>query len=151
VSLAPAEWIIAVAAALVVGVSKSGIGGIGTLAVVLFSQIMPAKQATGLVLPLLCFGDVMAVALFRRHALWTHVWRLLPWTALGVLAGYFALDQIAEREARMLIGGIVLSLVALHFGRRRYHGHETEHGAWFAPTVGVLAGFTTLVANAAGP
>jgi len=35
--------------------------------------------------------------------------------------------------------------------RQRVSGHETEHGAWFAPTIGVLAGFTTLVANAAGP
>jgi uncharacterized membrane protein YfcA len=50
-----------------------------------------------------------------------------------------------------MIGGIVLSLVAMHFIRRRVAGHETEHGAWFAPTIGVLAGFTTLVANAAGP
>src|SRR5690606_20548904 len=28
---------------------------------------------------------------------------------------------------------------------------ERQHGAWFAPAIGVLAGFTTLVANAAGP
>ena len=29
--------------------------------------------------------------------------------------------------------------------------HDRDDGAWFAPTIGVLAGFTTLVANAAGP
>jgi uncharacterized protein len=39
----------------------------------------------------------------------------------------------------------------MHFLRRRFAGHEAEHGSWFAPTIGVLAGFTTLVANAAGP
>ena len=39
----------------------------------------------------------------------------------------------------------------LHLLRRRFGGHEAEHGAWFAPVIGVLAGFTTLVANAAGP
>jgi uncharacterized membrane protein YfcA len=26
-----------------------------------------------------------------------------------------------------------------------------NHGLWFAPTMGILAGFTTLIANAAGP
>jgi uncharacterized membrane protein YfcA len=26
-----------------------------------------------------------------------------------------------------------------------------EHGPWFPPTIGVLSGFTTLIANAAGP
>ncbi|MEO6246681.1 MAG: sulfite exporter TauE/SafE family protein, partial [Opitutaceae bacterium] len=39
----------------------------------------------------------------------------------------------------------------MHIIRRWRSGHEAEHGAWFAPTIGVLAGFTTLVANAAGP
>jgi uncharacterized membrane protein YfcA len=50
-----------------------------------------------------------------------------------------------------MIGGIVLGLVVMHFVRRKFSGHEAEHGAWFAPVIGVLAGFTTLVANAAGP
>ncbi|MEO7411757.1 MAG: sulfite exporter TauE/SafE family protein, partial [Opitutaceae bacterium] len=144
-------WALAVLAALVVGVSKTGIGGLGMLSVVLFAQIMPAKQATGMVLPLLCFGDLVAVAAYRKHAKWTHVWRLFPWTAAGVLIGYYALNRIDERQARLLIGGIVLTLVAMHLIRRRVHGHEAEHGVWFAPTIGVLAGFTTLVANAAGP
>src|SRR5688572_21719712 len=54
----PWQWTLAVAAALLVGFSKTGIGGLGVLAVVIFTQIMPAKQATGIVLPLLCFGDL---------------------------------------------------------------------------------------------
>jgi hypothetical protein len=112
---------------------------------------MPAKQATGMVLPLLCIGDIVGAAIYRRHAKWHHIIRLFPWTAAGVLLGYFALDLVNERQARLLIAGIILSLVALHFARRRAPGDETNHGSWFAPTIGVLAGFTTLVANAAGP
>lgn len=144
-------WTIAIAAALFVGISKTGIGGLGMLAVVLFAQVMPAKQATGVVLPLLCFGDFVAVAAYWKHAKWEHIWRLFPWTAGGVFLGYFALGRVDEYQARMLIGIIVLGLVALHLLRRRYYGHETDHGAWFAPMIGILAGFTTLVANAAGP
>jgi uncharacterized protein len=122
------------------------------LFVVLFAQIMPAKQATGIVLPLLCFGDIVAVRAYRQHANWLHLWRLFPWTAAGILAGYFMMGRIDDRQARLLIGSIVMSLVLLHLFRRwRGGGHETEHGAWFAPTLGVLAGFTTLVSNAAGP
>lgn len=148
----PWQWAIAVAAALVVGVSKTGISGLGMLAVVLFAQIMPAKQATGIVLPLLCFGDLAAVASYRRHAKWGYLWRLFPWTAAGVVIGYFALTRIDEHQARVVIGGIVLALVALHVARRvRAKASDEAHGWWFAPVVGVLAGFTTLVANAAGP
>jgi uncharacterized protein len=145
------QWILAAIAALVVGISKAGIGGLGMLAVLLFAQIMPAKQATGVVLPLLCFGDLVGAATYRTHAQWSHIWRLFPWTAAGVVLGYFALERVDERQARAMIGCIVLGLVALHLARRRFAGHEAEHGAWFPPTIGVLAGFTTLVANAAGP
>jgi uncharacterized membrane protein YfcA len=151
ITFQPWEWVLAAVAAMIVGISKAGIGGLGMLAVVIFAQLMPAKQATGIVLPLLCFGDIVAVISYRQHAKWQHVWRLFPWTAAGVVIGYFALDRVNEREARLLIAGIILSLVALHLLRRRFAGHEAEHGAWFAPTIGVLAGFTTLVANAAGP
>lgn len=151
IALEPWQWGLALVAALIVGISKAGIGGLGMLSVVIFAQIMPAKQATGVVLPLLCFGDIIGASVYWKHAKWTHLRRLFPWTAAGVVIGYFALDVINERQARLLIGGIVFALVALHLIRRRFSGHEAEHGAWFAPTIGVLAGFTTLVANAAGP
>ncbi len=147
----PWQWGIAIFAAAFVGLSKTGISGLGMLAVVLFAQVMPAKEATGMVLPLLCLGDIAAVASYRRHATWSHLWKLFPWTAAGVVLGYVALGRINEHQTRVLIGGIVLGLVGLHLVRRRGAGEEPEHAAWFAPTIGVLAGFTTLVANAAGP
>ncbi|MEO6246152.1 MAG: sulfite exporter TauE/SafE family protein [Opitutaceae bacterium] len=147
----PMEWALAIVAALVVGISKSGIGGLGMLAVIIFTRIMPAKQATGMVLPLLCFGDIVGASIYWKHAKWVHLVRLFPWTAGGVVIGYFALGNISERQTKLLIGGIVVVLVGMHIIRRWRSGHEAEHGAWFAPTIGVLAGFTTLVANAAGP
>jgi uncharacterized membrane protein YfcA len=152
VTFEPWHWALAFFGAFLVGVSKTGIAGLGMLFVVLFAQIMPAKQATGIVLPLLCFGDLVAVLAYRQHASWPHLWRLFPWTALGVLIGYVTMNWIDDREAKLLIGYIVVGLVGLHLFRRwRGGGHEAEHGAWFAPTLGILAGFTTLVANAAGP
>jgi uncharacterized membrane protein YfcA len=60
VAFQPWEWALAIVAALIVGISKAGIGGLGMLSVVIFAQLMPAKQATGMVLPLLCFGDIVA-------------------------------------------------------------------------------------------
>jgi uncharacterized membrane protein YfcA len=155
-NLEPWQWLLAVTAALLVGVSKTGIAGLGILPVVLFANIFPVtKQATGLVLPLLIVGDLVAVASYRRHTQWTFLWKLFPWTALGVVIGFFALDRIADHATKRLIG------VLLHLGRRRAAAgadvnqaeseKSPEFGAWLAPVVGVLAGFTTLVANAAGP
>jgi uncharacterized protein len=145
------QWIVAVIAATLVGFSKTGVAGIGMLFVVMFARIMPAKQATGVVLPLLCLGDIVAVASYRQHAQWRQVWRVFPWAAFGVVLGALAMNHFNDRGARVLIGTIVLALVGVHLWRRWRGGNEQEQGAWFAPTVGVLAGFTTLVANAAGP
>jgi uncharacterized membrane protein YfcA len=113
---------------------------------------MPARASTGLVLPLLVLGDFIAVGSYRAHAQWRHVWRLFPWAAAGVIVGYFALGRMNDRQARIAIGAIVVGLAVLHLLRRlRPAGSEAKHGAWFAPVIGILAGFTTLVANASGP
>lgn len=160
-TLEPWEWAVALVGALLVGVSKTGIAGLGMLFVLLFAYVIPStRQSTGIVLPLLIFGDLVAVLAYRRHMVWSHVVRLFPWTAGGVVLGWLTLGRIDDRMARVLIGVIVLSMVALHVFRRWQAGRqppqpdtapEAEHGLWFAILVGVLAGFTTMVANAAGP
>ncbi|MEO6876366.1 MAG: sulfite exporter TauE/SafE family protein [Opitutaceae bacterium] len=154
-SLEPWQWVLAVVGALAIGLAKTGISGLGMLAVVIFANLMPARHASGFVLPMLVIADVVAVASYRRHARWSYLLKLFPWTAVGVIAGYFALGRIDDRQTRLLIGFIVLALLILHVVRRTRVKPEAEqapeHGWWYAPVFGILAGFTTLVANAAGP
>ena len=139
-----------------VGTSKTGIPGLSILSVALFTHVFPSsKQASGLVLPLLIFGDFVAVISYRAHAQWRFLWKLMPWTAAGVVLGYFALGHISDGTARIMIGVIVVSLCALSYWRR-YLTVQTQEttGAshWaLAAALGIIAGFVTLVANAAGP
>jgi uncharacterized membrane protein YfcA len=150
-TLSPLAWVLAMVAALLVGVSKTGVAGLGLLASALFAQVVPARQATGLVLPLLIVGDVIAVASYRRHANWRYLWRMFPWAAAGVVLGFLTLSRIDDVESKHLIGAIVLVLVILHLVRKRYgDGKPPEHVA-IGPVIGILAGFTTLLANASGP
>jgi len=157
VSVEPWHWAVLAAGAALVGLSKSGIPGIGILAVAVFQWVIPPKEATGLVLPLLIVGDIAAVATYREHTQWRHVLRLFPWTAAGVVLGFLVFRRIDDRAASVLIGAILLAMLGLHLWRkwragaeRLEHGIEA-HGAWFAPLIGIGAGFTTLIANAAGP
>jgi uncharacterized membrane protein YfcA len=158
-------WVLAVIAAMIVGLAKTGVPGIGMLFVAIFANLMPTKQASGFVLPLLIFGDIVAVLSYRRHTEWKHLWRLFPWTAAGVGLGALAMGRIDNRQAQVLVGGIIVVLVALHVGRKWQAARKVSvagavkepdempaaHPVWFAPCIGVLTGFTTLVANAAGP
>lgn len=140
------------------GLSKTGIAGLGVLSVALFANALPARESTGALLPLLLCGDVFGVAFFRKHASWTHLWRLFPWVVMGVLAGYFALGHISSNSVvQRMIGGILVAMIALHLWRqsqaKKASGQEDSfpHTWWFSAITGVLAGFTTMVANAAGP
>ena len=112
------QWGVVAVAALLVGVSKTGIAGLGVLFVAIFTCVLPAKLASGFVLPLLIFGDLVAVWSYRGHAQWRHLWRLFPWTAAGVAVGYLAMGRIDDRQAQVLVGSIICAMVALHLGRK---------------------------------
>jgi uncharacterized protein len=149
-------WIFAALGAFMVGVSKAGITGLSILSIALFNHVFPSsKQASGLVLPLLIFGDFVAVFSYRKHTQWHHLWRLFPWTAVGVVLGYFTLGRISDHTARILVGWIIVSLVILSYWRRYASSANDERAAPFHWSVGAIigmtAGFITLVANAAGP
>lgn len=148
------QWVLAVVAAMFIGLSKTAIGGLGMVSVVLFANfVFPehAKASTGFVLPLLTCGDLVAVKAYRAHTQWKHLLRLFPWAGAGILLGWAAMGRIDNRQASLLIGGIVLGMVGLHLWRRRRGKEEPGMGHAFAAFIGVMAGFTTLVANAAGP
>ncbi len=147
------QWIAAAFAALLVGLSKTGVPGLGLLFVSIFANIMPPRAATGVVLPMLLVGDVIAVGWYRRHAQWSRIWRLFPWAACGVVMGYFALARMSDRQVGLAVGVIVVGLVALQvLSKRGLAGADGRDIPWWmAPLFGILAGFTTLISNAAGP
>src|SRR5580692_181719 len=152
----PLLWLFAALGAFMVGVSKAGIPGLSILSIALFNQVfLSSKQASGLILPLLIFGDFVAVFSYRKHTQWRYLWRLFPWTAAGVVAGYFTLGRISDHTARILVGWIIVSLAVLSFWRKFAAAPTEEKAASFhwsvGAAIGVTAGFITLVANAAGP
>src|SRR5271170_6791834 len=129
-TLEPLQWIFAVLGALMVGVSKSGITGLSILSVALFTHVLPSsKQASGIVLPLLIFGDFVAVFSYRHHIQWHYLWRLFPFTAAGVVLGYFTLGAISDRHARLMIGAIIVGLALLSLWRRHRSSPSDDAGA----------------------
>jgi uncharacterized protein len=147
------EWALAVLAATGIGISKSGLPGVSLLHVVLFAHLFPGLRSTGVVLPMLIVGDVGAVLLFRRHAQWNHVFRTLPPALVGVGIGWACMRAWPGLNWNPVIGGIVAGLAVLQLVRnwRPELLSDMPHARGFAWTMGLLAGITTMVANAAGP
>ena len=148
------QWAFFALAAMIVGASKSSVPGIGMLNVVIFQTLLLAKDATGFGLPLLIVGDVCALFAYRSHADWGKLLKLFPWTAVGVVGGYFALGRIDDREARAVIAAVLLVLLVFHLVKKLRPGAydpDRDRGQLMAPVSGFLAGVISLVANAAGP
>lgn len=151
----PWQWALMAVGALLAGFSKTGIPGLGILFVGIFVNILPVRQATGVVLPMLIMGDVFAVLLYRRHAQWGHLVRLLPATVAGVVLGWGVLRAMNDAQTARLVGLVLLVMLVVHLWRKARAGAEVEavgHAPrWFSWLTGLLAGFATQVANAAGP
>lgn len=169
------QWVVAAIGAFAIGVSKTGIAGLGILSVATFALAFPRGGSVGIVLVVLISADVIAVSSGGKHADWKHLRGLFPWAASGVIAGALALGWIREAAMQHLIGAILLVLVALQWMRSRSAAKVASEGdqaaqtredamredamredamsgsPFFAPVMGLLAGFTTMTANAAGP
>lgn len=149
------QWALGALGAFLVGLSKTGIPGLGILNVAIFALVFPARESVGLVLVILICGDLVAISAYRRDASWPHLLKLFPWAAGGVVLGYLALGRIDDTQMRHLIGVTLLGLVILQYVRSRRpaspDGEAQPIRPWLAPLAGVTAGFTTMVANAAGP
>lgn len=66
------------AASALVGFSKSAVSGANTISLAVFAAVLPARESTGVLLPILIAGDVLAVLIYRRHAHWPTLLRLFP-------------------------------------------------------------------------
>jgi uncharacterized membrane protein YfcA len=151
-TLTLAQWAVLAVAAFFLGLSKTGLPGAGILAIPFIAAVIPAKASTGLVLPMLIVGDLFAVAWYRRHAEWFHLVRLLPYAVLGILIGWKIMSHISDAQLRPLIGIIILVLLGLHVWRSRSAAEApAPKSRWVPATLGLSAGITTMLANAAGP
>ena len=142
--------------AFLVGLGKGGLPGVGNITVVLMALALPPKASVGILLPILVSADIIAVIVYRRHAEWSYIWKLAPWMLAGILIGYFVFSRVDDAQVRFLIGLILLSMTGVHFYRKWLRRHATEvdtlpqHPVFIGST-GIIGGFATMVANAAGP
>ncbi|WBO62533.1 sulfite exporter TauE/SafE family protein [Streptomyces camelliae] len=148
-------------AALLVGFSKTAVSGANTVSLAIFAAVLPARASTGVLLPVLIAGDVLAVLTYRRHAHWPTLWRLFPAVAAGVVVGTLFLVWADDGVVRTSIGAILLLMAGVTLWRRRRaesadgadepDAVTSRAGRMKARSYGVLGGFTTMVANAGGP
>lgn len=176
--LSPLDWVALVLAASLVGFAKTAVGGVAAISVAVFAFVLPSRDSTGAVLALLLVGDVVALSLYRRHAQWDVLFRLLPSVLPGLALGAWYVARVDDEMMQRGIAVVLAGMVALQLWNRAAAAHfarsvpvaTSPHTAGATLTglrpragmsplgprvtplaVGLLAGFATMTANAAGP
>lgn len=148
----PYAWALYFLCAVLIGMSKTGIPNIGTLAIPLFAFLFGAKYSTGIVLVLLCFADLVAVIYYRKSFLWSEVKKLLPMAFVGLLAGLALGNVINDKTFKAVIALCILFGMGVLIWRERYSGFDkVVENKWYSPIFGFIMGFSTMIGNAAGP
>jgi len=141
------------AAALLMGLAKTGLPGVSIPAVLLMVEAFSddAKASVGAIMPAILLGDVFAVVWFHRHADWARLGGLVPYVAAGMALGAFVLARTTGNELRPILGWLVAAFLIVEVCRQQFRWETMPGQWWFVATMGLVAGFGTMVGNAAGP
>ena len=162
------HWLLLALGAIFTGLGKGGLPGAGNLTVAIFALVFEdlniaggVALSVGVLLPVLISADLAAVRIYRRHADWKYIAKLLPFFLIGIVAGWLVFDFFKSHGdlLKTLIGAVLLVMTALHFIRKYQKRKDTDSenstphhlslplGVLF----GILGGIATMLANAAGP
>ena len=143
---------IAVAAVLVVGLSKAGLlGGLGVVGVPMLALVMSPRDAAGLMLPVLLCMDAVAIWMYRRECDWSLLRIMLPGAAIGTLIGWGLWALVSDAVVLLLVGVVTLLFVldAVLPLRKKFEGLPPSR-PW-GKFWGAIAGFTSFISHTGGP
>jgi len=148
------QYLIGALAVLFIGLSKAGFGGgLGMLVTPLCVLAFDAKVAIGILLPLLCAGDVFS--LYHYWGKWnrSNLNFLIPGVIVGVVLGVQLIGQFSPRQLNVAIGILAVVFVIFQFVKEvifKAEGAFQPNHAIGVPC-GIGAGITSTIAHGAGP
>ncbi len=149
----PLFYCAAVPAVVLLGLSKGGFTGVGTLAMPLIALVISPIRGAAILLPILIVQDAVGVWVYR------HAWDrrnmsiLLPGAFAGAWLGYLFAARVSDAAIAVAVG-----MISVLFGLRRLfleRGGRTpapsRPGLGAGLLWGGISGFTSMIANAGAP
>ncbi|PKP70365.1 MAG: hypothetical protein CVT83_03655 [Alphaproteobacteria bacterium HGW-Alphaproteobacteria-5] len=148
--LTVAGWVLAVLAAVMVGLSKGGLPVVSMLAVPLLAQVMSPVAAAAVLLPVYVVSDMFGLWAWRGSFNARVLAIVAPATVLGIGIGWATAAVVSERMVGGLVG-LIGALFALNaILRPRLSGVRTAR-VWPGVFWGAITGFTSFVSHSGGP
>jgi len=144
---------ICVIAVFLVALSKAGLlGSLGVVGVPMLSLVMPAREAAGVLLPVLLVMDAIAVWSYRKQCDWNILRIMLPGALVGTLIGWVLWSFVSDSLVLFFIGIItVVFIVDAVFPIRKTLVDMSSPSTGWGRFWGGLAGFTSFISHTGGP
>lgn len=147
----PAFFIAALVCVIVIGISKSGLGGgLGQLTVPVLAMFVTPLQAVAIMLPILCTIDIVNVWRYRHDWHKRNLLIMAPAAAIGIAIGGLTFKYIDDHLIRLLLGGLSILFALSYFRQSKPVSAEGKKAAIVGAFCGALSGFTSTVAHAGG-
>ncbi len=148
----PAALLAGLAAVVLVGLSKGGLGGaFALLGVPVLALVMPPVQAAAVLLPLLLAMDAVGLWTWRGRFDRATLVAMLPAAVVGIAVGGLTAAITSESAVRLIVGLLALAFVGRSLRPASAAAAARPPSRWSAWFWGGLAGFTSFVAHAGGP
>ncbi|MDO5580526.1 MAG: sulfite exporter TauE/SafE family protein [Planctomycetia bacterium] len=148
----PLTLTIGIIAAFFLGVSKTGVPGLGMFASLLMISAFKGHEmfASGAVVPLLILGDIAAVYYYRKDRQPGIIRRLYPPMAAGLILGMIVICFIDNSQFKLGVGILAVSILLFEYLRKKMGWTAVAQTGFFRNGCGILTGLTTMLGNAAG-
>ena len=147
----PLFYAVAIPAVIFTGISKSGLGGgMGQLSVPAMAIFISPVAAAAIMLPILCFIDLINIWGYRRDWHRGNVALMVPGAIVGIGIGALTYRHVDENAVRLLLGIIILIFAMSYFVQRTPMATGSRGSKALGSFCGMLSGFTSFVAHAGG-
>lgn len=146
-------WLLAVPAVILMGLSKGGFIGLGTLALPLMATAISPVRSAAVLLPMLVAQDAVGVWSYRKTWDLRTMAVMMPGALLGIGLGYWFAASLSEAWILLAIGAL-----SFLFGLQRLwmeRGGRVASSQRLPDAVGAVCGFgsglSSQIAHAGGP
>ncbi|MET0856238.1 MAG: sulfite exporter TauE/SafE family protein [Telluria sp.] len=148
----PVFYAAAIPAVLLTGISKGGFGSaLGGIGVPLMALAISPVHAAAILLPVLCFMDLVGLRVYFRKWDSANLRIMLPGAVLGVAIGTLTFGMLSDDAIRILIGAIAVAFTLNNWlglsARQQPAGRSVIKGTFWSG----VSGLTSFLAHAGGP
>lgn len=148
----PVFYLVAIPAVLLTGISKGGFGSaFGGISVPLMALAISPMQAAAILLPLLCFMDLVGFRVYFGKWDWANLKIMVPGALVGIAIGALTFGLVKEAQVRVVIGAVALLFTVNQWFRFAAKQAPASRSVTKGTFWGGVSGFTSFLAHAGGP